>query len=152
MSSVSHEADAAVPERERRFVVGAMAVAVLITVTYWVLWFAARGVVASDTTASYYAFENAFPAADAWLCVCLVAAIWAVRRRRPVAVVWVAAAGSSAIYLFAMDVLYDLEQQVWWSSGAGGWIELGINVLTLALGVLLLTWTWRRRVALQSDC
>jgi hypothetical protein len=58
---------------------------------------------------------------------------------------WLGAAGGTAIYLCAMDVLYDLEQQVWWRSGAGGWIELAINVSTLALGIVLLTWTWRRR-------
>ena len=58
---------------------------------------------------------------------------------------WLGAAGGTAVYLCAMDVLYDLEQQVWWRSGAGGWIELAINVLTLALGIVLLTWTWRRR-------
>jgi hypothetical protein len=34
---------------------------------------------------------------------------------------------------------------------AGGWIELGINVLTLALGSLLLRWTWRHRQALRFE-
>jgi hypothetical protein len=133
------------PAGERRFVLGAMAVAVAITVLYWALWFAARGSVASGTSAAYYDFENAFPVADAWMCVCLVAAGRAIVRRGEAAVVWLGAAGGTAIYLCAMDVLYDLEQQVWWRSGAGGWIELAINVSTLALGIVLLTWTWRRR-------
>ena len=134
-----------VPAGERRAILWAMGVAVAITVLYWVLWYAARGAVASNTSTAYYEFENAFPLADAWLCVCLVLAGWAIVRRSGAAMLWLGAAGGTAIYLFGMDVLYDVEQQVWWHSGAGGWIELAINVLTLTLGAVLLTWTWRRR-------
>ena len=47
-----------------------------------------------------------------------------------------------------MDVLYDLEHGIWWRSGAGGVIELLINLLTLAVGLGLLRWAWRRRNAL----
>jgi hypothetical protein len=55
------------------------------------------------------------------------------------------AGGGAGVYLFAMDVLYDLERGIWWNSGAGGAIELGINLLTLAVSVGLLRWAWRRR-------
>lgn len=139
-----------VPAGERRIILGAMGVAVTITVLYWVLWYASRGTVASGTSTAYYDFENAFPLADAWMCVCLVAAGWAIVRRSGAAMLWLGAAGGAAIYLCAMDVLYDLEQKVWWRSGAGGWIELAINVLTLALGTVLLTWAWRRRRTLAG--
>jgi len=148
MSTIERPGD--LPAGERRFILGAMAVAVTITVLYWVLWFAARGAVASGTSAAYYDFENAFPLADGWMCVCLVAAGRAIVRRGEATVLWLGAAGGTAIYLCAMDVLYDLEQQVWWRSGAGGWIELAINVSTLALGTVLLTWTWRRRRTFAS--
>jgi hypothetical protein len=49
-----------------------------------------------------------------------------------------------------MDVLYDLEHGIWWNSGAGGWIELAINVLTVALAAILLGWTWRSRRDLDT--
>ena len=134
----------------RRLVVGAMALAVVLTVAYWTLWFAARSTVASNARPAYYQFENAFPAADGWLVVCLIAAMVLLLRRSAAAPLWLAAAGGSAIYLFGMDVLYDIEQKIWWRSGAGGWIELVINVLTLALGVLLLGWTSRNGQALRG--
>ncbi len=130
--------------RGERLVVGAMVLAVAVTVAYWTLWFAARSTVASNGRPAYYEFENAFPTADGWLVVCLVLAIVAVLRRWAAAALWLAAAGGSAIYLCCMDVLYDLERKIWWRSGAGGWIELVINVLTLALGILLLAWAGRR--------
>ena len=131
----------------QRFVVGAMVLAIVVTVTYWTLWFAARSTVASNNRPAYFEFENAFPAADGWLVFCLLVATVTVLRRSAAASLWLAAAGGSAIYLFCMDVLYDLERGIWWHSGAGGWIELVINVLTLALGGLLLGWTWRNREA-----
>jgi hypothetical protein len=40
-------------------------------------------------------------------------------------------------------------QGIWWSSGAGGWIELVINLLTVALSALLLRWTWLHRRAVR---
>jgi len=134
-----------------RFVVGAMGLGVVLTVAYWTLWYAARSAVASNHRGAYYEFENAFPLADGWAVLCLLLAITLLRRRSAAAALWLAAGGGAAIYLFAMDVLYDLERGIWWGSGAGGWIELGINVLTLALGLLLLRWTWVHRRALRFD-
>ena len=51
--------------------------------------------------------------------------------------------------LGTLDVLYDLEHSIY-TSGAGGVIELGINVLTLALSVWFARWAWRRRHALLA--
>ena len=134
-----------------RFVVGAMALGVVLTVAYWTLWYAARSSVASNHRRAYFEFENAFPLADGWAVLCLLLAIVLLRRRSPAAALWLAAGGGAAIYLFGMDVLYDLERGIWWGSGAGGWLELGINVLTLALGSLMLRWTWVHRRALRFE-
>jgi hypothetical protein len=122
-------------------------VALIVLVAYWTLWFAARSTVASATTRAYYDFENAFPAADAWLGACIVLALRAVRARRPSALFWLLTGGGAGVYLFAMDVLYDLEHGIY-AKGAGGLVELGINALTLGLSTWLLTWAWRRRTAL----
>jgi hypothetical protein len=134
-----------------RFVVGAMLLAIFLTVAYWTLWYATRSAVASNHRSAYYEFENAFPLADGWIVVCLIASILALRRHSAAAALWLAASGGAGIYLFGMDVLYDVEQRVWWRSGAGGWLELAINLLTLALGTLLLRWTWTNRRALRFE-
>ncbi|MFE3193422.1 hypothetical protein ACFXHA_30765 [Nocardia sp. NPDC059240] len=137
-----------VSDRSRSRVLVVLGVSLVILTAYWVLWFAARGAVASNNRDAYIEFENAFPLADAWLAVCVLAAAVALIKRHPTALLWLLAGGGSAIYLFCMDALYDVENGIWWRSGAGGFIELGINVVTLVVGVGLLRWAWRRRVAL----
>jgi hypothetical protein len=118
-----------------------------IMAAYWAAWFGHRSLVASETRAAYYEFENAFPAADAWVVVCLLGAAWALWRSRPAALFWLLAGGGAGVYLFCMDVLYDLEHGIWWKS-AGGAVEAVINLVTLGYSVWLLRWAWRGRAAL----
>jgi hypothetical protein len=131
-------------------VVAVLGATFLIIVAYWVLWYADRGAVASNSTAVYTAFENSFPVADAWLAVCVAAAGWALVTRRQAALFWLLAGGGAGIYLFSMDGLYDIQHRVWWTSGAAGWVELGINVTTLSVSVWILRWTWRHRAGLYD--
>ena len=134
------------PAEIRRLTI-AGAVAVVILVAYWTLWYGARDVVASDHTVAYRDFENAFPLADAWLGVCIVLAVRDVRAARPTGLLWLLAGGGAGVYLFGMDLLYDLEHGIY-ATGAGGVVELGINVLTLGLSTWFLRWSWARRDAL----
>jgi len=138
-------------DRDRRRLITVLAVVTAIDVVYWIAWYADRSLVASNTRSAYYEFENAFPLADGWLALCCVGAIVALRARRPIALMWLLLAAGAGVYLFSMDVLYDLEQGIWWSSGAGGVIELGINLLTIGVSLWFLRWTWLRRDALLYD-
>jgi hypothetical protein len=124
-----------------------LAASVVVMVAFWAAWFGHRSLVASNTTRSYYDFENAFPLADAWLTVCLFGGLWTLRRQHPTALLWILLGAGGGIYLFAMDVLYDLEHGIWWKSG-GGVVELGINLVTLAVSLGLLRWGWRHRDSL----
>jgi len=135
-------------ELHRLTIAGVIALTVLVA--YWVLWYTARDVVQSDHTHAYYDFENAFPAADAWLGLCVLLALRAVRAGRPTALFWLLAGGGAGVYLFCMDVLYDLEHGIY-AKGAGGLAELGINLLTLGLSAWFLRWAWARRDALLSS-
>src|SRR3954454_305800 len=137
-------------ERDRRRLITVLAVVTAIDVLYWVAWFADRSLVASNSRSAYYEFENAFPLADGWLALALVAAAWTLSRRSPMALFWLLVGGGAGIYLFGMDVLYDLENGIYWSSGGGGAIELVINVVTLVVSIWLLRWAWRRRAALLA--
>jgi hypothetical protein len=148
VTPVSHVVPVSRGEIRRLTVTATVAVAVLIV--YWTLWFAARSAVASETTRAYYDFENAFPAADAWLGACVILALRAVRAGKPTALFWLLAGGGGGVYLFAMDVLYDLEHGIY-ATGVGGLVELTINVLTLGLSAWFLSWAWRRRGALLAS-
>lgn len=137
----------AVSDTARRRLPVLLVVVAVVTVAYWVLWFSHRSVVASETRPAYYEFENAFPLADGWIVLALMGAAWTLRRGRPAALGWLLAGGGAGLYLFCMDVLYDLEHGIW-GKGSNGVIELAINLATLALSLGLLRWTWRRRRAL----
>jgi hypothetical protein len=133
-----------VGEPTRRRVSVVLSAVATITVLYWVAWFVHRSLVASEHSAAYYQFENAFPLADGWLVLCLVGAALTLPARRPTALLWLLAGGGAGLYLFAMDTLYDIEHGIW-GKGANGLIELGINIVTVGLSLAILRWTWRRR-------
>ena len=129
----------------RRLVVGLLLFAAALTTAYWVAWYAHRPLVASSTDKAYESFENAFPVADAWLVLCCLLAVRALVRRAPSALRWLLCAGSAGYYLAGRDVLYDLENGIWWEGGGGGVVELVINVLTVlgSTGALVLGWRFR---------
>ena len=135
--------------RSRTLVLAALVIGSIMMVAYWALWFGARDVVASDSTQSYYDFENAFPLADAWVLVCLVGGIVTILRRRSWALFWLLAGGGAGLYLACMDTLYDVEHGIW-GKGAGGAIELVIVVVTYVFSISLLRWSWRRRHTLLA--
>ena len=133
----------------RRVVQGLLVGAVVLDVAYWSVWFTDRRLIASENTRAYYEFENAFPLADAWLGVACLLAWWTLTTRRPSALFWLLCAGSAGVYLFCMDLLYDLENGIF-TSGSGGIVEAAIVAVTGVFSVTILTWTWRHRGALLS--
>jgi hypothetical protein len=120
-----------------------------IMIAFWAAWFGHRGLVASSSTDVYIGFENAFPAPDAWLTLCLIGAGISLRQVKPIALLWLLLAAGAGGYLFFIDVAFDLQHGIW-TSGVGGLIELAINVLTLTLTTMIIRWAWRNRLELQG--
>ncbi|MCZ4499826.1 MAG: hypothetical protein JWQ74_2379 [Marmoricola sp.] len=133
----------------RRLIQIMLVIAIGLDITYWTLWFTQRDWIASEHSAAYYEFENAFPLADAWLGVACVLALVTLRARQPSALLWLLCAGSAGLYLFAMDFLYDVENDIF-AKGGGGVLEAIIVALTLVFSVTLLSWSWRHRGELLS--
>ena len=123
----------------------------IIMVAFWTAWFIHRSVVASSTSYYYVAFENAFPVADGLLTAAVVAGAVSLRRQRATAVLWLLLGAGAGFYLAGMDILFDVEHQIWWTKGAGGWIELSINIITVSASVSLTRWTWRHRGELLGE-
>jgi hypothetical protein len=123
------------------------------TVAYWIIWFVVdRRWLATADTPEYYTFENAFPIADGWLAVTGALGAIALQRRRASALLWMLLAGSAALYLAGMDVLFDLENDVYRAKSglANVGVELFINVGCLAGGAAIIRFAWRHRRALLS--
>jgi hypothetical protein len=134
-------------EAWRSGVIGWVVVTAALLVGYWVFWFADRSIVASGHSAQYVAFEQSSPLADAWLLTGLLLAAIQLWRRRPSALVWVFVVGGAGMYLFAMDMLYDLQHGIY-AKGQGGVIEFGINLITAASSIGIMAFGWRFRHAL----
>jgi hypothetical protein len=128
----------------RRTVIVMLVVAILLDVGYWSIWFTQRDWLASEHTPAYYDFENAFPLADAWLGVVCVLALVALVRRQPLAMLWLVAAGAAGLYLGCMDLLYDLEHDIF-AKGGGGVAEAVIVAVTWVFAVTVLRFAWTRR-------
>jgi hypothetical protein len=135
----------------RRAVAANLILVPLLILGYWVLWFFVdRSIVASDSTAQYVAFEQAFPLSDAFLMVAAALAALQLWRGRPSALVLLLVLGGGGIYLFGLDVLYDLEHGVY-ASGGAGLIELGINFYTLISGIGVIYFGWHFQRELLAD-
>jgi hypothetical protein len=128
----------------RRAVQVMLVVAIVIDVAYWSIWFSDRDVLASSHRAAYYEFEDAFPLADLWLGLACLLALVTLTRRTPMALFWILCAGSAGMYLFGMDLLYDLEHGIF-TSGGGGVVEAGIVAMTLVFSLTALRYGWSRR-------
>src|SRR5690349_1370353 len=133
----------------RRLIEIMLVVAILLDAAYWTIWFSNRDWIASEHTKAYHDFENAFPLADLWLGVACALALVTLRARRPSALLWLMCAGSAGLYLFGMDVLYDVEHGIF-AKGGGGAFEAVIVALTLVFSVTVLRWSWRHRGELLS--
>jgi hypothetical protein len=131
----------------RRWMIGLLWFGSIATVAYWVVWFGInRSWLATVDTPSYYAFENAFPASDAWMAATAALGAIALQRRRASALLWMLLAGSASVYLAGMDVLFDLENGIYRQGDAGGVaVEVFINVGCLAGGIAVIAFAWRHR-------
>lgn len=119
-------------------------------VAFWTTWFLDRALVASSTAVWYVQFENAFPLADGLLTLVMVAGAWSLLRPNGRALLFLLLGAGGGFYLAGMDILFDLEHAIWWRHGAGGVLELAINVVTVGASVALVRWTWTRRVELLA--
>jgi hypothetical protein len=143
-------------DRARRGMIGLLWFGSLATLAYWIVWFGVdRSWLATADTPAYYSFEDAFPIADGWMAVTGALGAIALQRRRSSALLWMLLAGSAALYLAGMDVLFDLENGIYRaSSSAGGAVnvavELFINVGCLAGGIAIIAFAWRHRAYFLS--
>jgi hypothetical protein len=149
-SSASVVSAPAAGPRRLRLIVGVMVFAAIITVAYWVIWFGIdRNLLASSQAPAYFTFENAFPAADAWLAITLALGALGLARRRPWGLLFTLLAGGAGVYLGCMDVLFDVENGIYLippgADPSPVFIEMAINILTFALSAVILVYVWRQR-------
>lgn len=126
-------------------IVGLLLFATVATALFWIAWFFLPGSVQASDWECYIVFEQAFPLADAWMAIAALIGAIGLWRRKDWGFLFGLLAGSAAIFLGLMDLLYDLEHGTFAQLTGESLIELAIVVLLLALGPVILTYLWTRR-------
>jgi hypothetical protein len=127
----------------------AMIVMALGTIAYWIGYFVS-GTVQTASDPAYLGFENAFPAADAYMAVCWLLAGGLLWRGRAAAVPIGIAAGSAMVFLGLMDALFNLQHGKYAGMTGEMALETAINVVCLTFGPLTMARLWRSRRRLDG--
>ena len=135
---------------EVNLLIGLGVFAAVAVTLYWITWFNAPQVIQPRTPADpdyeiYVNFEQAFPLADAWLAAAALIGVVGLRKMRDWGFLFMLLAGSSAIFLGLMDLLYDLEHDMFVPLTTEAAIELIIVLLLLLLGSGVIGIVWRVR-------
>lgn len=131
------------------WIIGLLLFAFVANLAYWIVYFTSGDVqVRQDEV--YIAFENSFPAADAWMAVCALLGAIGLLRHRPWGLLFGLLAASSAIFLGLMDVTFNLNQGIYAIGGAEAAIEVLINLFCLGVGPLVIIYLWKNRSSLLA--
>ncbi|MGD2050846.1 MAG: hypothetical protein PVI35_00090 [Acidimicrobiia bacterium] len=115
------------------------------TIAYWVEHFTKGRLQTEDDDPAYLAFENAFPAADAYMAACFIASALLLRKQNAAAVPLGIAAGSAMVFLGAMDTLYNLQHGKYRKMDSAMAAETIINVVSFTFGPATMVRLWRAR-------
>jgi len=126
--------------------IGLNVFAAVATVLYWIAFFTMpEAIQTRPGDPVYLAFELAFPLADSWLVVAATLGAIGLWKMRDWGFLFTLLAGSAAIFLGLMDLLFDLENGIFVPLTFEALTELAIVVLLLSLGPFAIVATWRQR-------
>lgn len=120
-------------------------VTAIVTAAYWINYFTSADV-AVISARWYTAFESSFPVADGWLAACSLLAGLAYLSGWSGAGRLALLAGSALLYLAAMDITFDVENNMYAAAAhsAAMQFEILINAWSLVLGIVAVASGWRR--------
>jgi len=133
-----------------RIAIAFLALTAIGTTLYWVVFFTS-GAVHVRNDATYLAFEQAFPLADAWMAACALLGAIGLGRQRSWGLLFGLLAASSMVFLACMDVLFNLNEGNYAIASVAMSLEIGLNIALLAGGMLLIAFLWSHRRALLND-
>lgn len=124
---------------------GFMIFVVVQVILYWVLFFFLPEAVRTSQEECYLVFERAFPLADAWMAIASLVGAIGIWRMKHWGILFAIMAGSAAIFLGLMDVLYNIQNEVYLNLTSEVIVEIVINVQCLAIPPLAIAYIWRKR-------
>jgi hypothetical protein len=127
-------------------IMGLEVFAVVATILYWVAFFTVpEAIQTRPGDPVYLAFELSFPLADAWFALAAALGAIGLWKMRDWGFLFTLLAGSAAIFLGLMDLLFDLRHGIFVPLTGEAVVELLIVVLLLALGPFVIVAMWGQR-------
>lgn len=132
----------------RRVVAGLLALTAVLTVAFWVTFFAnyagqAESYFAREC-ASWFLWERSFPAADLWAATCCLLGAVGLWKRRAWGGLFALLSGSALVFLGLMDALFFLQNGLYSPFNVDVLLEAVIHVWVLAFGAFVIIHTWQR--------
>ncbi len=135
------------------------AVAVLLvltglgTVAFWVAFFAdyeAQQVgTFAQRCAAWFLWERSFPLADGWAALACFLGGVGLWRRRAWGAAWAWVAAGALVFLGLMDILFFIQNGLYWPLTPEVALEAGIHLWVTGFGLAALWLVWRHRAALD---
>ena len=138
--------------REINLVIGLGIFTVIAILLYWTAWFLAPETIQARSPGAsdyeiYVNFEQAFPIADSWLALSALIGVIGLWKMHDWGFLFMLLAGSAAIFLGLMDLMYDLQHHMFTPFTLEAGIEMLIVLLLLSLGPLQIYLLWQHRRA-----
>ena len=123
------------------------------TLLFWATFFAdleaqRTGVLASRSDA-WFAWEMSFPLADGWMALTAILGAVGLWRMRPLGLLFGLVCGGSMVFLGLMDVLFFLQNGLYWPLTGEVAVELFVHAWTVVFGLSTIAITWRHRAVLR---
>ena len=134
---------------------GLTVIAVLMLLTavgtslFWVTFFidleAQRSGYLASRCDAWFAWEMSFPLADAWMAATAILGAVGLWRMRPSGLLFSLVGGGAMVFLGLMDVLFFLQNGLYFPLTGEVAIELFIHVWAVAFGLFAIAYVWSRR-------
>ena len=120
-------------------------VAAVAVIYYWVDFFK-KGSVHVVKDDWYIRFQKAFPPADLWMAACAVVGSVGILTEHAYGLLFALLAAGGLIFLALMDITFNVQNKLYRLLATSNEMrfELLVNFLTLALGIIVIAYSWPR--------
>ena len=124
------------------------------TLAFWGAFFAdyagQQGGELAKRCSGWFLWERSFPLADAWATLACVLAGIGLWRARPSGLLWSLVAGGALVFLGLMDILFFLQNGLYWPMTGEVALEALIHAWVTGLGLASIAIAWSLRASLGA--
>jgi len=119
------------------------------TAVFWVTFFADYAAQQTGELATrcsgWFLWERSFPLADLWAALACLLGGLGLWRARPTGLLWSLVAGGALVFLGLMDILFFLQNGLYWPMAGEVLLEALIHLWVTGFGLATIAVVWSRR-------